>query len=250
VLDVVPVEEDKTLPAIPSTRFRSAARSSGALLPFFVGCLLVFGLGLLGLAGVGAWWYLKDEPTSPTSESAARPHEEVPKVDEKVPKVEGKGWTILLRSDDPSVWNTGGDGRNYALPLNRAPATIRYLRLRRMDTREMLILPLTRAELGVATLPAKPGGCSWNGTAKLDWGGRHLGIAQGVRHNFPIPNGTITLLNEGWDGWAGSGFGHKAFVNDTQYYAWKGQEIGRTVFEIAVTGQELDAEEKRCLLSR
>jgi hypothetical protein len=242
-LDVVPAEEDKTLPLLSPPRRRSTARSSGALVPFLAGCFLVFGAGLLGLAAFGAWWFLKDQPPSPASSPTPPP-------DEEVPKAEAERWTILLRSDDPSVWNTASDGRNYAIPLNRAPAIIRYLRLRRLDTGEMLILPLSRAQLGAATLPAEPGGYSWNGTAKLDWGGRHLGIAQAPRYKFPIPNGTITLLNEGWDGWAGSGFGHKAFVNDTQYYSWKGQEIGRTVFEIAVTDQELDAEEKRCLLSR
>jgi hypothetical protein len=33
-----------------------------------------------------------------------------------------------------------------------------------------------------------------------------------------------------------------------QHYCWRGQEIPRTVFEIAVTGDPLDADEQRCLL--
>jgi hypothetical protein len=59
----------------------------------------------------------------------------------------------------------------------------------------------------------------------------------------------ITVLNDGWDCFGGSGFGHKAFHDDEgQFYCRKGQEIPRTAFEIAVGAGPLTAEEQRCLL--
>jgi hypothetical protein len=88
----------------------------------------------------------------------------------------------------------------------------------------------------------------WNGTAKEDWKGRHLGIVQAPRHKFPAPRGMMILMNEGWDAFSGSGFAHKAFFNDKQYYSWRGKEIPRTVFEIAVSNGPLTPEERRNLL--
>ena len=58
----------------------------------------------------------------------------------------------------------------------------------------------------------------------------------------------IAVLEDGWDGFAGSGFGHKCFVNDGQYYCWLGKEIKKTAFEIAVSEGPLGLEEKRLLV--
>jgi hypothetical protein len=161
-------------------------------------------------------------------------------------------WTILFRADDPSAWDKsakGANGEQIAIPLRFAPATFRYLRLRRMDTWEALILPITPDQLH----NGKPGGPEaafwWNGTSKEEWKGRHLGIVQAPRHKFPAPRGMIAVMNDGWDGFAGSGFGHKCFVNDGQYYCWRGKEIPRTVFEIAVSDGPLSPEEKGLLVS-
>jgi hypothetical protein len=85
---------------------------------------------------------------------------------------------------------------------------------------------------------------------KEDWKARHLGIVQGPRHKFPVPKNMISVMNQGWDDFAGSGFGHKAFVNDGQYYCWRGKEIPKTVFEISLTDGPLTAEEKGCLLTQ
>ena len=162
-------------------------------------------------------------------------------------------WTILFRSDDPSVWNTdakGAKGEQIAIPLKFAPETFRYLRLRRMDTGDALILPLTPDDLQNGKPAAPETGSWWNGTAKEEWKGRHLGIVQAPRQKFPAPKGMIAVMNDGWDGFAGSGFGHKCFVNDGQYYCWQGKEIPRTVFEIAVSDGPLSPEEKRCLVSK
>ena len=47
----------------------------------------------------------------------------------------------------------------------------------------------------------------------------------------------------------GSGFGHKTFVDKEQGYSWKGKEIPKTMFEIAVTTEPLTDAEKGQLLS-
>src|SRR5262249_10224163 len=130
------------------------------------------------------------------------------------------------------------------------PANTRYLRLRRMDTGEALILPITRAELTNGNLPAPEAGCWWNGTAKEDYKGRHLGIGQAPRHKFPVPKNMISVMNQGRDDFTGSGFGQKCFVGDGQYYCWRGKEIARTAFEIAVSGGPLTPDERRVLLPR
>jgi hypothetical protein len=126
---------------------------------------------------------------------------------------------------------------------------LRYLRLRRMDTGEALILPLSFADLRNGKPPSVAGGPWWNGTAKKEWEGRHLGISQPPRHRFPAPKGLIGLMGERLEFFTGSGFGHKCFVNDQQYYCWRGKEIARTFFEIAVTEGPLSPQEQYCLVS-
>jgi hypothetical protein len=155
-------------------------------------------------------------------------------------------WTILFRADDPALWNTSTKGK--AISLRSAPAKFRYLRLRRMDTREALILPLSPNQLQNGWVPYPETGFWWMGTAKDGWGGRHLGIVQGPRHKFPARRGLVTIMWDGWDGFTGSGFGHAYGINNKQCYSWRGKEIPRTVFEIAVSDGPLTPDERRCLL--
>jgi hypothetical protein len=158
-------------------------------------------------------------------------------------------WTVLFRSDDPAVWNTRSQGAKLAIPLREAPALIHYLRLRRMDSAEMLIIPVTRDQLDTGKVPQGDQGYCWNGTSKNEYGGRHLGIAQGPRLKWLTHKGTVSVFDDGWDAFAGSGFGHTHHEEEKgQSYSWRGQPIGRTVFEIAVTAEQLTAEEKICLL--
>jgi hypothetical protein len=175
------------------------------------------------------------------------------KDDKKDPAPAAASWTILFRYDDPSVWDRNAvntKGEQIAIPLKFAPEKFSYLRLRRMDTGDTLILPITPDQLRNEK-PA-PDGVDfwWNGSAKEGWKGLHLGIVQGPRQKFPAPKGMISVMNEGWDSFYGSGFGHKVAKNDAQYYCWRGKEIPRCVFEIAVSEGPLSPEEKRCLVSR
>jgi serine/threonine protein kinase len=236
------VDDDSTLKLI-GLEVEKVSRKPRWLLPIFAGCIVLLGVSLIGAGCFAAWWFLRDRVNETPDSSGVATHPDEPNRGGE------ERWTVLFRSDDPRRWNMDSDGQDYAIALRRAPTVINHLRLRRMDTKEMLIVPLSRAQLNKANQPVGPRGYSWNGTAKEEWGGRHLAIAQGPRMPFAIPRGTIVVLSEGWDGWAGSGFGHQAFNDNTgQYYTWKGQQIPRTVFEIAVTDKPLTAEEERCLL--
>jgi serine/threonine protein kinase len=240
--DTVPLdanERDLLLP-LSRPRVEKPIATRWLLLGLAAAAALV-GLFAVGLSGV-VWWSLRSRPSkTPLSSQEMAVEKKVP-----VPP----RWTVLLRSDDPTVWNSDSAGERFAIPLKRAPDPIRFLRLRRMDTREALVLPLTRKELDGVSFPNAPGEYRWNGTNRVEWGGRHLGIAEGPRHNFPAPAGIIVVAFENWDAFAGSGFGHKCFRNDTQYHCWRGKEIPRTVFEIAVTNDPLTPDEQRSLLPR
>ena len=136
-------------------------------------------------------------------------------------------WTILFRSDDPSLWDTdakNAKGEQIAIPLKFAPATFSYLRLRRMDTGAAIILPLTPDDLANGKPPTPETGFWWQGENKNDYKGYHLGVVQGPRRKFPEPQGLICVMYDGWDGFGGSGFGHKYGVNDVQHYCWRGKE--------------------------
>ena len=93
----------------------------------------------------------------------------------------------------------------------------------------------------------------WNGTNKQAFGGRHLGIAEEPLRKFPANSNLISVMNSpervGWDVYTGSGFGHKC-QNDAegQCYCWRGAQIPKTVFEVAVSAGPLTPEEQRWLL--
>jgi hypothetical protein len=201
------------------------------------GLVLLCGLFVLCAAGAG-WWALRGGLFGQGPSALA-----------------GKGggpdrWTVLFRSDDPSLWDTDTRrGNDLAVPLRQAPAAFRYLRLRRLDTSEALILPLSPAQLGTIPTPIPERGFWWNGANKLEYGGRHLGIVQGPRLPWLSHEGTIAIELDGWDAFAGSGFGHKHHGQVlVQYYAWRGQEVPRTVFEVAVSDGPLTDDERRSLL--
>jgi serine/threonine protein kinase len=209
-------------------------RRTGLLVLAVVGAALLIGTFALCLAGTG-WWLLHGWVHNPTA-LAKKPER----------------WTVLFRSDDPSVWDTDSPEPKFAVPLQRAPQDIRYLRLRRLDTDEFLIVPISYNLLDGAARGTRQTHW-WNGTNKQAFGGRHLGIAEEPLKKFPSNSNIISVMNSpervGWDVYTGSGFGHKC-QNDAegQCYCWRGAQIPKTVFEVAVTAGPLTPEEQRWLL--
>jgi hypothetical protein len=106
--------------------------------------------------------------------------------------IDPKGWVVLFRSADPSVWNTDNpEPSKFAIPIARAPRNLNYLRLKRMDTGEIQIIAIRHADLA-QTQKASPGqDFIWNGAANDIHQARHLGIAEtrpmhGFYHKGPF----------------------------------------------------------------
>jgi hypothetical protein len=153
-------------------------------------------------------------------------------------------WVVQFRSADPELWNSNTSvGDDFALPVKYAPTDTAFLRLRRMDTGEAIIVPMTRGRVGRQDPEGKLP--RWNGSNQNEHGGRHLGLATGPEAKWQEGKGTVAVLMDRFDATGGSGFGHGHHVEDGgQKYAWKGKEIPKTAFEIAVTAGELTDTEK------
>jgi type II secretory pathway pseudopilin PulG len=154
-------------------------------------------------------------------------------------------WTILFRSDDRERWNTTtSENGQFALPLRAAPKGIRYLRLRRMDTGDTIILALSRKDLSEKV--AIPGG-HWNG------GGAVNAFNIGETYSLGIAHGNVGPCAVGeFNGkhLRGSGFGYDPADDDNLLTCWNGQKIAdSTKLEFAVSAQELTEKEREKLLT-
>jgi hypothetical protein len=200
---------------------------------------------------VGVVFLLLRSPFAGSDRVSSKDSPVEPEVDPSRPTerpAQGK-WVVLFRANDPSVWNTDSPEESFAVPVQRAAGMVRYLRLRRMDTGQEQILAVDGEQLlrQPGSIPAE--GHWWNGTAREEHGARHLGIVQAPRLKWPGHGGTISVMNDGWDAFAGSGFGQKHNgAGKEQFYCWQGKEIPRTTFEIAVSPGPLTDAEQRSLL--
>jgi hypothetical protein len=151
-------------------------------------------------------------------------------------------WTVLFKSADPSVWNTSSDTANsFAIPLDRAPQNIRYLRIRNVGG-DFVIIPLSQSELHSRVLHEH---FAWDGALTNRCSALHLGIAQ---QSASRGRGGIDVFQKGGDGYTGWGFGNRVGMDDKQGYVWDGKAMKKTVFEIAVTAGQLTSDEQRRLL--
>lgn len=162
-------------------------------------------------------------------------------VEKKLDILSDRGWFVLFRSADPSIWNTNTSGgpQRYAVPLSRCPDDIRYLKLSAGDA-GYVILAVTKDQLPKLNSGAK---FNWNGSGHKEWGAIHLGIT----NDISMANKGIgfIVVTEGYKGW---GFGHKIGYDGKQCWSWAGEEIPSTVFEISVTASPLQPEELKFLL--
>jgi hypothetical protein len=155
-------------------------------------------------------------------------------------------WTVIFRSNDPRIWgNDVNAGPNHrSVSLLRVPDTMKYLRLRECAKNQYVVISLTRDRLDK---DSSDGLIGWNGTAKMDWKGCHLGIFDRTTDEQKAGDVSISVPGffKGYKGW---GFGHRIRLNDIQAYAWAGISVPPTVFEIAVKTDKLSAEESKHLL--
>lgn len=159
----------------------------------------------------------------------------------------GGGWKVLFRSADPAVWNTDTNrGREFAVPLSKAPLGFRYLRLTELSKGNFVVIEMTRNRLGKLS---EENGYGWNGTNENRWNGRHLGVYDLARKDGM--RGTVCIHTPApFQAYRGWGFGHRSGIDDIQAYTWDGKPVDQTGFEIAVKAGPLTPDESRRLLKK
>ncbi|QEG24436.1 hypothetical protein [Mariniblastus fucicola] len=132
---------------------------------------------------------------------------------------------VIFRGENPEVWGRddcdSDDGAVSALSFDSIRSDINYLRIRRVDTRESVVIPMTKDQIFASGDPDING---WNGSCEVFFGGRHIGVC--ANH---LPQEVETRFGQG--GW---GFGHRYDHNDRQEWGWAGRVIEPTAFEISV----------------
>lgn len=161
-------------------------------------------------------------------------------------------WIVVFRGRDPGRWNTASGGSTFAVLLAAVPADIAFVRLKRLDTGDALIVPTTRDGLGrTVSAASTPTLWAWWCGSKAEFNDAlHVGIAEGplLRHDDPAMRRKFVVQPELADGFTGSGFGHVANSGGwRQAYGWRGEIIAPTDFEIAVVRGPLFDEEKTLL---
>ena len=182
-----------------------------------------------------------DEPV-PTEPPSANPTTPAPTDRARSRRFSGKR---------PEAWNSNATGETTAITLGQAPRDIRYLRLKRLDTGEAIIIGVNYAQLNTKVdFRDRPNlAFRWNGSGEFMFGGRHLGIVEGGLVRGLEKKGAIAVQMEGFDYGVGSGFGHESYGDGrTQHFGWHGKKIAPTSFEIAITTDELNDQERALLL--
>jgi hypothetical protein len=147
---------------------------------------------------------------------------------------------VFFRSSDPGIWNKNVvDGKGgFALNISRVPDRTQYIRVRRMDTLDAVILATSKDRLLRNVDETEE--LAWNGSNESFFGGRHLGICD------PCCPGREVEIHFGCGGW---GFGHLVDSNDRQACAWEGKSIGPTQFEFTAIARDLHPDEVDQLLN-
>jgi hypothetical protein len=168
--------------------------------------------------------------------------------EQKAERVRGNFWTVIFRSDDPTIWNTATNrGKDrFSTPLDKVPNGIKYLKLTEMAKKNFAIIEMTNLRLSDRT---EQDGYGWIGTCYNQFGGRHLGIYDVAWRDYPAGAIVIYELRQPflYRGW---GFGHRSVFDDVQGYSWDGQPVAKVVLEIAVKFTPLTPDETKKLLKK
>jgi hypothetical protein len=152
-------------------------------------------------------------------------------------RVEG-AWTILFRSSDPLLFNTPVlNATSYSVSVSNAPPATKWLRLKRTDTGDYVIIRMTAN--GIVSNGDMSQHFWWRGDKRLNHQACSVGI---IDQSVPATGATLQVLEPSGN-FAGWGFG-EMINGEQQEYVWAGVTIPRTVFEIAVTDQELSPEDQ------
>lgn len=171
------------------------------------------------------------------------------------PITDASGWTVIFRSDDPIVWNANAgepsDEDGYALEMSALPEGTRYLRMKRMDSGESVIIQITRQQvIEGATLD---GDVQWRPATPLRGGGQERSQLLGIVRRSWLANANnehLIVYSRNWRGYRGWGFSKPVGTSMKQTYSWDGHPIDEpTVFEVAVKENDLDEEESGRLIT-
>ncbi|MCB1077263.1 MAG: hypothetical protein KDM64_05465, partial [Verrucomicrobiae bacterium] len=134
------------------------------------------------------------------------------------------GGLVIFRGNDPTLWNRDvyvGVNRR-ARALTGLPEGIAYLRIRRTDTGDGVVVAVTNAQLSDDGDGSSVG---FNGSNEYFYGAHHLGV-----FDESLPQEFETRFTFG--GW---GFGHGVSGPECQASGWEGLPVPpHTVFEITV----------------
>lgn len=154
------------------------------------------------------------------------------------------GWMVIFRSDNPKLWNTDSpdDPRNFAVPLDTLPPTIRFIRIRRGNG-QAVIAPTSKQAITAQTRGPRFG---WEGSKPDRFGAVLLGIID-KEMNVYQKTGEVALVDKGPDCCSGWGFGTRV-NHGTQAVCWSGKLIPTEPLEIAVAKRSLSSDEQKLLL--
>jgi hypothetical protein len=164
-------------------------------------------------------------------------------------------WTVILRGDTPKNWckdvGNPNDANGYA--VKTAPAGVQFLRVRRMDTKEAVIIPMTNTLLTVSQPIGGNKDFWWTGAVNTRGPDNDekkiLGIANVKWPAMKRGQHLVRRSSKHSQGWRGWGFSREAGgASDAQTYSWAGNPIEKTVFEVAVKTSALTADERKLLL--
>ncbi len=184
-------------------------------------------------------------------------------VQEKIDTSKKSGnWQILLRGNDPSIWNTDTSDKTkgFAIPISKISGNIKYLKIKKMDADDFVIVPMTKENLLKQVDICED--LIWNGQNNSysdNFGkARTLGLAnKKVPVNYfdkdikDAETGVITYNGgHGLVGYAGWGFSRSctAFAHGGQRFQWKMKSCDPVIFEISVNSLNLSSQEKEKLL--
>lgn len=157
---------------------------------------------------------------------------------------DGNAWLVIFRSDNAKLWNTDSvdDPRNFAVPLDSLPPTIRFVRLRRGNG-EAVIAPINKQTIGTLTRGQRYG---WEGSKPERFGALLLGIIDKEK-NVYLKTGEVAIVDNGRDCCSGWGFGTR-INHGSPGVCWAGKWIATEPLEIAVAKRPLLPEEQKLLL--
>ncbi|MEI6239029.1 MAG: hypothetical protein WCR51_01435 [Planctomycetia bacterium] len=157
---------------------------------------------------------------------------------------DGNAWLVVFRSDNPKIWNTESrdDPRNFAVPLDSLPQTIRFVRIRRSNG-QTVIAPISKQTIGSLSRGPRYG---WEGSKPERFGALLLGIIDNEA-NVHQKTGEVGIVDSGQDCRSGWGFGIR-INHGNQAVCWAGKWIPTEPLEIAVAKRPLSPDEQKLLL--